>query len=171
MDFEQLLKPCYDQYVRFTRSLAGSKMDGDDLLQEALARAWLAFPRLKDEDKFKPWLLKIISNTHRSLARRWWIKRIVGLDNALEMADESEMPFDEKEIIRLALHDVPRNQREALVLFEVMGMSVAEVAEHQKVSLSAVKSRLARGRASLKKRYEALNKVEAYHEAEAIQSG
>jgi len=171
LNFEQLLKANYNDAVRFSRSLAGSKANGDDLLQEALIRAWKGFPRLKDAASFKSWLLKIISNTHRSMCRRWWIKHIVGLDAALDIPHPTALPYEEKELVRLAMRGVPRAQREALILFEVLGMKVAEVAAHQKVSQSAVKSRLARGRAKLKTRYETLSKMETCHNAEPIRTG
>ncbi|NQU05559.1 MAG: RNA polymerase sigma factor, partial [Calditrichaeota bacterium] len=167
MNFEQSLKTCYDDAVRFARSLTGSKENGDDLLQDALIRAWRAYPRLRDQDKFKSWLLTIISNTHRSLRRTWWVKRVIGLEEAPDFHHPEGLPYEEKELVRMALQGVPIAMREALVLFEVLGMSVAEVAEHQKVSLSAVKSRLARGRVKLKEQYEKLNKTEALYEADA----
>jgi len=170
VNFEQLLKTCYDDAVRFARGLTGSKENGDDLLQEALVRAWRAFPRLKDQQRFKSWMLKIISNTHRSMARTWWLRRIIRLEDAPDIPFPEGLPYEEKELVRLALRGVPQVQREALALFEVLGMSVAEVAEHQKVSQSAVKSRLARGRTRLRERYEALNKTEAYHEANAVRT-
>ena len=53
MDFEQLLKPCYNDVVMYARAMAGSAVDGDDLLQDALVRGWKGFPRLKDPDRFK----------------------------------------------------------------------------------------------------------------------
>ncbi|MCF7809482.1 RNA polymerase sigma factor [bacterium] len=170
MNFEQSLKTCYDDAVRFARSLSGSKENGDDLLQEALIKAWRAYPQLKDQDRFKQWLLTIISNTHRSLRRTWWVKRVIGLEEAPDFQHPEGLPYEEKELVRIALQGVPIVQREALVLFEVLRMSVAEVAEQQRISISAVKSRLARGRAKLRERYEALSKTEAKYEANAIQT-
>ncbi|MFC2150778.1 RNA polymerase sigma factor, partial [Calditrichota bacterium] len=66
------------------------------------------------------------------------------------------LPFEEKEVVRLALSKVPLVQREALVMYEILGMTVNEVASQQKVSQSAVKSRLSRGRARLAREYEKL---------------
>jgi DNA-directed RNA polymerase specialized sigma24 family protein len=53
-----------------------------------------------------------------------------------------------------ALSALPEKQREAVVLFEIEGFSIEEVAKMQNAKISAVKSRLARGRARLRGHYE-----------------
>ena len=170
MDFEQLIKPCYNDVVRYARAMAGSAVDGDDLLQDALVRAWKGFPRLKDPDMFKFWLLKIIKNTHFSRSRLQWIKRAVCLENAAELTSPEVTSYDEKEFVIMALIRKPEAQREALVLFEILNMSVAEVAAHQKITNSAVKSRLSRGRKKLREAYEELLKMEAPHGSRVVQT-
>ncbi|MDP8229325.1 MAG: RNA polymerase sigma factor [Candidatus Electryoneaceae bacterium] len=171
MQFEQLLKPHYQDAVRFSRALAGSKHDGDDLLQESLIKAWKGLHKLKQVEKFKSWLFKIISNTHRSLARRQWVKRMVGLEEVADVCQPETLSFEEKDLIRQALRGLPRVQREALVMFEIMGMTIIEIADHQKMSQSAVKSRLVRGRAKLLERYQALSNTEVYDETGVVQTG
>lgn len=171
MDFEEQLKSCYDDAVRFARALSGSQQDGDDLLQEALVKAWQAYPRIKKPESFKPWLFRIISNANVSLKRLGWVKRMVGLDNVVEEPNPDELPFEEKDLVRTALKVVPHDQRVALILFEVLGMSVIEIAEYQKVSISAVKSRLTRGRERLRKRYEELSKMEVRDGTGIVQIG
>ncbi|MBC8466142.1 sigma-70 family RNA polymerase sigma factor [bacterium] len=157
MDFEKQLKPIYEDLVRFSWSLSGSKSDGDDLLQESLLKAWKAYAKLREPDRFKSWMMIIISNTHRSIYRKTWWKRLVGLDAVAEIASPQKLDYSEKEIIHWALKKLSPVQREAVVLFEVMGMTVNEIADHQKVTQSAVKSRLARGRQNLREHYEALS--------------
>lgn len=107
MQFEQFLKPHYQDAVRFSRALAGSRQDGDDLLQEALIKAWKGIHKLKDAEKFKSWLFKIISNTHRSLARCQWVKRMVGLEEVADVCQPESMSFEEKDLIRQALRGLP----------------------------------------------------------------
>ena len=128
MGFEEQLKPVYLDAVRFARGLAGSGPDGDDLLQDALVRAWLAYPRLRAPGRFKFWLLKIIRNTHRSRARKALLRKWFSLDRAADLPAPEGIAFEEKELVRQALGGVPYAQRETLVLFEVVGMSIAEIA-------------------------------------------
>ena len=151
--------------------MAGSAVDGDDLLQDALIRAWKGFPRLNDPDRFKFWLLKIIKNTHFSRSRLQWAKRMFGLEAAGDLPSTDVLPYEEKELVRMALKRLPEAQREALILFEVLNMSIAEVAMQQKITNSAAKSRLARGRIKLREAYQALSNMEARHGARVVQPG
>jgi len=156
-DFEDRLAKVYPGAMRFARGLEGSETDGDDLLQEALLRAWRAYPRLRDPDRFPAWLFTIIRNTHRSRARKKAIRRWLSLDRAAERPAPETIPFEEKDAVRRALARVPLPQREALLLYEVVGIPVGEIARRQGVSESAVKSRLARGRERLREAYRRMN--------------
>jgi len=169
LDFEQQLKPVYQDSVRFSRALAGSISSGDDLLQDSLIKAWRGYDKLKDESKFKSWLLKIISNTHRTNMRKNWLKRIVSLEAVAEAPYPEGLNFEEKEAVRTALQKVPQAQRESLILFEILGMSIAEIANLQNISESAIKSRLSRGRVKLKTAYQNLDNPETYNEANVVQ--
>ena len=157
MDFEKALKPIWDDLVRYARALTGTREMADDLLQDSLLRAWKAWPQLRDQTSVKPWMLHIIRNTYRSTLRLRWVKRLVGLESASSIPAPEELSYDEKEVVRLSFQVLPFHQREALILYEVLGQSVAEVAILQKVTVSAVKSRLARGRAKLLERYLVLS--------------
>ena len=163
MGFEERLQPVYLDAVRYARGLAGSETEGDDLLQDALVRAWRAYPRLRDPGQFKYWLLKIIRNAHRSRVRKARLRRWLSLEHAADVPAREGIAFEEREAVRRALRQVPRSQREALVLFEVVGMSIEEIARLQGVTVSAVKSRLARGRAKLRETYEGLTGEEGDH--------
>jgi RNA polymerase sigma factor (sigma-70 family) len=155
--FEEQLEGVYADAVRFARGLAGSPADGGDLLQDALVRAWRGYPRLRDPARFRFWLLRIIGNAHRSWARRRALRRWLALEAARDVPAESGIDFAEKDAVRQALLKLPRDQRETLVLFEVLGLSVVEIAEIQAHSPSAVKSRLSRGRARLREHYQRLD--------------
>ncbi|MCP4571548.1 MAG: RNA polymerase sigma factor [bacterium] len=156
MNFEEMLEPVYQDAVRFARGLAGSKADGDDLLQDALMRAMRGFDRLRDRSRFRAWLFRILSNAHRNQVRKATLRRWLTLDQARQTAAPRELCYEEKEAVRQALQGVPRPQREALVLFEVVGLSIEEIAAVQDSSLSAAKSRLARGRIRLRQSYRKL---------------
>lgn len=170
MGFEQDLERVYLDAVRYARGLAGSATEGDDLLQDALVRAWRAYPRLRDPGQFKFWLLKIIRNAHRNRAKKAKIRKLLSLESAAEVPAREGIPFEEREAVRQALRGVPRNQREALVLFEVVGMSVEEIARLQGVTVSGVKSRLTRGRARLRETYEQLTGEEGDHAVEFVRA-
>jgi RNA polymerase sigma-70 factor (ECF subfamily) len=168
MGFEQDLDRVYLDAVRYARGLAGSETEGDDVLQDALVRAWRAYPRLRDPGQFKFWLLKIIRNAHRNRARKAKVRKWLSLESASQVPAPQGVPFEEKEAVRQALRGVPRHQREALVLFEVVGMSIEEIARLQGVTASGVKSRLTRGRARLREVYQQLSGEEGDHAVEFV---
>jgi len=157
-----LVAPVHDRAAMTARRLAGSNHDGDDLLQESLVRAFDALPSLRDESRFAAWFYTILLSVHRNRSRRSFWKRFLpsdaGLESGFEPAgDDGHRWEDERhEAARVsrALAVLPADQREAVVLFELDGMSIEEVAALQGASVSAVKSRLARGRARLRRTYE-----------------
>jgi len=161
--FEELLKPVFPELVRYARAMAGSRTDGDDLLQDALLNGWRKFGSLRDADGFKFWMFRIIRNLNISRERSRRFKNLLGLEAAQRLPSPAELPYEDKDLVRLALSKIPQDQREALILYEVLGMSVKEISRQQKASESAVKSRLSRGRKSLRNVVEALTTEEQGH--------
>jgi RNA polymerase sigma-70 factor (ECF subfamily) len=155
-DFEAQLTPMYAEAVRFARGLAGSNADGDDVLQDALVRAWRGYPKLRETERFRPWLLKIIGNTYRSWVQRRKLKNWLTLEFVRNVPAPSRDSLDSRDLLQRALQDLPPEQREALVLFELTGSSIEEISDLQQVTISAVKSRLVRGRKRLRKSLDQL---------------
>ncbi len=168
MSFEEQLAQVYPDLLRLARGLAGSATDGDDLLQEALMQALAAYPRLRDRSRFRFWMLKIISNRHRSLLRKRRIRQWLTLEAIWNLPAPTSIAFEEKEALRQALGKLPREQRESLVLFEIVGLSVAEIADMLELSASAVKSRLSRGRNKLRELYFRSSEMEGYHAVKIV---
>ncbi len=138
-------------------------MDGDDLLQDALLNGWRKFASLRDPDGFKFWMLRIIRNASISRQRSRKFKTLLGLDAAQRIPSPETLSYEDKELVRFALSKLPNIQREALILHEVLGMSVQEICRQQNVGESAVKSRLSRGRKRLRSEVEALTTEERGH--------
>ncbi|HEV7557704.1 MAG TPA: RNA polymerase sigma factor [Kofleriaceae bacterium] len=166
--FRRLIEPVHDKALAFARCLSRSRSDGDDLFQEALVRALVKVDALREDGAFRPWLYRIVINVHRNRCRRAFWSRFLPLGSDAEPEDHranisgsdyrtSDWSPDAAEATqraRTALAGLPTVQREAIVLFEIEGWQVDEIAEIQAVSASAVKSRLARGRARLREYYE-----------------
>jgi RNA polymerase sigma-70 factor, ECF subfamily len=158
----ELLTPIHARAAGMARRLAGSAHDGDDLFQEAVLRALAALPALRDPGRFGSWFTTILLNVHRNRSRRGFWRRLVSLGRdeapAAEPVGEDGHAWEEERLraarASRALATLPAVQREAVVLFELEGYSIEEIAALQEVSPSAVKSRLARGRARLRRTYE-----------------
>ncbi len=159
-----LLAPFHDAARRTARRLCLSPDAGDDLFQEAVLRSFEKLPALRDETSFRSWFYAVLLSMHRSRSRRGFWRRFVSFDEGVERdggpAGENGAEWEEErtraERASRALATLPAVQREAVVLFEEDGLSIEEVSAVQRVSVSAVKSRLARGRARLRRHYERL---------------
>jgi len=157
-----LLAPFHDAARATARRLGRSSLDGDDLFQEAVVRAFEKLPDLRDASRFRSWFYAVLLSVHRSRSRRGFWRRFLPLDDVVggggEPAGDDGGGWEEErrraERASRALATLPAVQREAVVLFDVEGFSIEEVAAAQKASVSAVKSRLARGRARLRRHYE-----------------
>lgn len=153
---EKVFPSVYGTALRLTRS----KEDAEDLSQEAIVRAYEAFDRF-DGSNFKAWMLRIVTNLYINRYRQ---KRrgpqFASLEdeNVLEpVGDELDTPdrilFDGVlgAEVEAALGKVPEDFRLTVVLSDLEGMSYQEVADVTGVPIGTVRSRLARGRAMLRK--------------------
>lgn len=150
--FQRLLEPVHDRAVAFARGVCRSRSDGDDLMQEALLRALDKLPSLRDDNAFRFWLFRVIITVHRNRYKRSFWRRLLPLETEPTAPDRNE-ELGGAERARLALAELPHEQREAIVLFELEGWKVEEIADLLGVSVSAVKSRLVRGRERLRAVY------------------
>ena len=156
----RLLKPIHGQAVATARRLSRSVHDGDDLYQDAVLRAYDKLNGLRDESRFRSWFFATLLSRHRSRVRRPRREQVSiedGLDRRDEPVGEDGMLWEEKrrcaDRASRALAGLKAVQREAMVLHDVEGFSVEEVAAMQRVTISAVKSRLTRGREKLRRFY------------------
>ncbi len=151
---QRLLEPVHDRAVGFARSVCRSTDDGDDLFQESLVRAIEKIESLREDGAFRVWLYRIIISLHRSRYRRAFWRRLLPLTGDIEDSRPgAEQTLGGASRARLALAELPHEQREAIVLFEIEDWKVEEIAELLDVSVSAIKSRLARGRERLRTIY------------------
>lgn len=143
--------------------LTHDKEDAEDLTQEAMVRAYDAYERF-DGRNFKAWILRILTNLYINRFRAKKRDQVAGsLDEegyAEPVADLSQTPdrlfFDETlgANVEIALAKVPPDFRLAVVLSDIEGMSYDEIADLTQVPLGTVRSRLARGRAILRRELE-----------------
>ena len=158
----QLYQPCHQQLSNYCRAMTGDQEDGKDLMSNTLLAAYENFDRLKKTGSFLFFLLGIAKRIYLNGNRRQKFKGEYNSQKVAQIEDESAHPDKQMDAALLyeLLEELPLAQKEALVLFEINGFNLQEVADLQKSSLSAVKSRLARGRqklAELLKKEEIVN--------------
>ena len=158
----ELLGPIHDDVQLFARRIARSNAEGDDVFQEAVLRAARKLPGLRDRARFRAWMHSVVVSVHRTRCRRAFWKRLIPRDeapNADPAGDDGARWADDHASAQratAALATLSPPHREAIVLFELQGYSIEEIAEIQATSVSSVKSRLARGRDRLRVFYAAL---------------
>ena len=163
----RLLEPIHGTAVATARNLCRSSGDGDDLYQEAVLRAFDKLHTLREEARFRSWFFAVLISVHRSRYRRSFWKRFLPLDDmtpdAPGLAGEDGRVHEEEYLAARraarALSKLPAMQREAVVLYELEGFSMEEVAVMQDATVSAVKARVFRGRAKLRRIYESMGWV------------
>jgi RNA polymerase sigma-70 factor, ECF subfamily len=162
--FEALVLPHLDAAYRFARWLSRSPGDADDVVQEAILRAFRGFDTLRGSD-VKAWLLTIVKNCHLTAVKQQQRRGFVPLPNEHDVQDGPAMiattPDPESTSIRRdeagtldrLMSALPEEQREVLVLREIEEMDYREIAAVTNVPIGTVMSRLSRARAALKSRW------------------
>jgi RNA polymerase sigma-70 factor, ECF subfamily len=158
--------------------MLGSAHDADDALQEALIRAWRALDGFEGRGSVRSWLYTVATRTCLDLVDRRGRRALpVDLGPASDRAVAGDSPrtdiawlgpypdtlgsapagpgarYEQQEAVELAfvaaMQHLPGNQRAALLLFEVLGFSVAEIAAAMETSTASVNSALQRARATV----------------------
>lgn len=146
--FHQSVEATIPALRRYARALTRNSDIADDLVQDTLVRA-LRSEHLFHGGEIRSWLYTILTNLNRnrlrSLSRRPALTPI-GDNDAPDMAGPESGSRD----IERALATLVEDQRAALLLVVLEGLSYREVAEVQGVPIGTVMSRLARARAQIK---------------------
>ena len=146
--------------------LLGDHSEAEDVAQETLVRGYMRIAELQEGASFAAWLRRIAVNLSLNLLRRRGVLHFESLDaparrderNLRDLPDD-RYPLPENEVLTRELRDrieasikqLPPEQRVAVVLRDMYGYDVAEVAELQRCGISAAKMRISRGRASLRR--------------------
>ncbi len=157
--FLELLKPNYSDALKYCKALCSKRSldDAEDILQQSLLKALENFHDLKDKNKFRSWFFKIITREFFNSIRKSFWKRFVPIDDSLSIIQMPEIFLraeeeDNKILLNKALSLISPKERSAILLFEIGEFSIEEIKQIQgEQSISAVKSRLSRARAKLKK--------------------
>lgn len=148
--FMAVYEPVHENFVRFCQARAYNVMNVDDLVNESLLRAYQKWDKIKKKDALIYFLFGTARNIVLNTIRK---KREVALDavseNALYTRNSAEMNL-EVEFLYKQLDKLDDLKKEALILFEISGFSIKEVAKIQNSSEASVKMKLSRGRKELK---------------------
>jgi RNA polymerase sigma-70 factor, ECF subfamily len=144
---------------RFARGLTGSVTDADDLVQSACERALSRSHQFQEGTRFDSWMFRIVQTIWIDQLRSRGIRRVEHEDQAAHIGTDAPVRLVEARLalgeVRAALATIPPEQRAALLLVTVEGLSYKEAAEIAKVPVGTIMSRLARARVALDQRLSA----------------
>jgi RNA polymerase sigma-70 factor (ECF subfamily) len=162
--FEAQVLPHLDAAYRFARWLSPSSTEVDDVLQEAMLRAFRGFDALRGSD-VKAWLLAIVRNCCSTALKRQSRRTFVPLPEDDDARDghvlvattpdpeSASIRSEEAGTLDRLIAALPEDYREVLILREIEDMGYREIAAVTNVPIGTVMSRLARARAALKERW------------------
>ena len=160
--FEDLIKTIRPELHRYVARMIGSAIDGEDVVQEAVIKAYYSLPQIKTEINLRGWLFRIAHNKAIDYLRRRNLQTMEQLDENL-VAKPADSPVEKKEMtgfaLKIFLKLAPR-QRSCVILKDVLGYSLLEISELLETSVPEIKALLHRGRTRLR---EFAGSVETSH--------
>lgn len=151
-DFLAWYEPIHAPFVRFCSSKAIGWMETEDLVQEAILATLQGYNRIEDKKKLLGFMIGIVKNILHKYHRRAkfsspWDERV--LEKLAARTTDPIIALDLQYLLK-ALKQLPKDQEEAIQLFELSGFSIQEIAAIQSVSPGAIKTRISRGRKKLR---------------------
>jgi RNA polymerase sigma-70 factor (ECF subfamily) len=150
--FARLLGELRPRLHRYCARMTGSVIDGEDAVQDAIVKAIEAYDAAA-VDSPESWLFRIAHNAAIDLLRRRGRRQAVAADEDLEMIVDPANVADERQIVGAGLRTfmrLPVAQRSSIILMDVLGYSLKEIAAILDASIPAVKAALHRGRERLR---------------------
>lgn len=150
-DFKQILAETVPHLRAFARSLCGRPDLADDLVQEAMLKAWAARERFEKGSNMRAWTFTILRNVYISQMRR---KKFTGDYDELVAEKQLAAPAHQEgplalQDLQYALNQLPENQREAIILVGAGGFAYDEAANICGCAVGTIKSRVSRARRTL----------------------
>jgi RNA polymerase sigma-70 factor (ECF subfamily) len=132
-------------------------IDGEDVVQDTLARALVALDEAEEMPQLRPWLFRIAHNRALDLLRSRSLRKAEPIEAASDIADEANPdPMEvlmRQEAVETAVSrfaELPLLQRSVVILKDVLDESLKDIADLLDLTVDAVKAHLARGRARLR---------------------
>jgi RNA polymerase sigma-70 factor (ECF subfamily) len=149
--FMKLVDEIRPELHRYCARMTGSIFDGEDVVQETLAKAYYALGQLVQPPNLKPWLFRIAHNTAMDFIKRYERQHVEPVADVPDRAESEESGVDPA-LVEAALTvfaELPPTQRSAAILKDVLGQSLEETAQTMGTTVGAVKAALSRARANI----------------------
>lgn len=149
----ELIDAHYDALYRYAYRLSGTAADAEDLTQEAFRKGIARLGQLRQADRAKPWLFRILRNAYLHKVRDDRRHRVVPLDRIGDVAQpepDGSLPEIDPTTLQAALGELDESFRTPLILFYFEEFSYRDIADQMELPIGTVMSRLARAKAHLR---------------------
>lgn len=153
--FIQKVTEIEDTLYRVAKTILLHDADCEDVVQEAILKAYDKLNTLKQEQYFKTWLVRILLNECYSIKRKE-ITKIPYEECFQNMKTEEKTDYND---LYIAIRALPEKIKITIVLYYVEGYSVEEIKQILKIPSGTVKSRLSKGRKLLKMKLENMEEI------------
>jgi RNA polymerase sigma-70 factor (ECF subfamily) len=149
--FMELVDKIRPELHRYCARMMGSIFDGEDVLQETLAKAYYALGQMVQPPNLKPWLFRIAHNTAMDFLKRYERQHVEPVADVPDRVEPEETGIDPAlvEASLTVFAGLPPTQRSAAILKDVLGQSLEETANTMGTTVGAVKAALSRARANI----------------------
>ena len=137
---------------RTARAILPNDQDAEDAVQEAILSAYASLDTLREAEKFKPWILRILTNKCYDLYRK--NRPSVPLSDVEEVLPASGTDCTERLSLWQAVERLPEDFRVVVTLFYYEDLNIRQISSVLGLTQPAVKTRLHRGRARLRELLE-----------------
>ena len=153
----ELIDSHYEALYRYAYRLAGNSADAEDLTQDTFGKAIARLAQLREPERAKSWLFRILRNLYLHRVRDEGRKKSIPLDSIGELAgaDVELPPAVDPASLQEALDGLDETFRTPLILFYFEDFSYRDIAEQMDLPIGTVMSRLARGKGYLKTKLSA----------------
>ena len=152
----RLIDAHYEAIYRYAYRLSGSAADAEDLTQDAFSKALARLSQLRDPERAKSWLFRILRNGYLHKVRDDKRHRLIPLDAVGDLPERppEELPDIDPARLQQALNKLEEAFRTPIILFYFEEFSYRDIAEQMDLPIGTVMSRLARGKAHLRAKLE-----------------
>ena len=152
-EFDVLVADIRPQLLRYCARMTGSAVDGEDIVQDALAKVYFGLPQLGHVENLRAWLFRVAHNKALDHLRRYDVRFGDTLEGELP-AQTEDSPLEAAEMAEWGLSHFVRLtalQRSCVILKDVLSYSLEEISEILDASVPSIKGALHRGRAGLRR--------------------
>ncbi len=150
-EFMELYGPLHNRLSRFIQSMVWNREDARDLLSETILKTYEKFDTIRNKESLLYFMFTVAANLVKKYRHKSSLKVVLTESHMNQRTDSGNTIYDKialQELYQL-MEQLPVQQKEALVMYEISGVTMEDIAKIQGGTLSGVKSRIARARQKL----------------------